>query len=68
MITLQLQDAQRQLPVLADKALRGEEVFITVGQDKVRLSPAAVGRVGTKEGLRPGRGAWKGRINVPDAF
>jgi hypothetical protein len=68
MITLQLQDAQRELPVLADKALRGEEVFITVGQDTLRLSPATDGRVASNDGPRPGRGAWKGRINVPDAF
>jgi hypothetical protein len=68
MITLRLQDAQRELPVLADKALRGEEVFITVGQDKLRLSQATDERAASHEGPRPGRGAWKGRINVPDAF
>jgi len=68
MITLQLQDAQRELPVLADKALREEEVFITVGQDTLRLSPATDGRVASNDGPRLGRGAWKGRIDVPDAF
>jgi hypothetical protein len=68
MITLQLQDAQRELPVLADKALRGEEVFITVGQDRLRLSQASDERMAANGGPRPGRGTWKGRITVPDAF
>jgi hypothetical protein len=31
---------QRDLPALADTALHGEEVFITVGLNRLRLSPA----------------------------
>jgi hypothetical protein len=68
MITSQLQDAQRELPVLADRALRGEEVFITVGQDKLPLSQATDDRAASNDGPRPERGAWKGRINIPDAL
>jgi hypothetical protein len=68
MITLQLPDAQRELPALADKALRGEQVFIQVGQRTLLLAPAdKTGPIAAK-GPRPGRGAWKGRVVIPDAF
>jgi hypothetical protein len=42
MITLQLPDAQRELPALADKALRGEQVFIVVAQ---KISGRAFGKM-----------------------
>ena len=41
MITLQFPDAQRELPTLADKALRGEQVFIVVGQKTLQLEDRA---------------------------
>jgi hypothetical protein len=68
MITLQLPDAQRELPALADKALRGEQVFIVVGQKTLQLAPAAGESLATHRGPRPGRGTWKGRVTIPDAF
>ena len=45
-----------------------QEVFIMVGQDKLRLSQAIDDRAASNESPRPGRGAWKGRINISDAF
>ena len=68
MILLELPDAQRDLPALADKALRGEQVFITVGQKTLQLAPAAEESVAARSGPRPGRGIWKGRVTIPDAF
>ena len=68
MITLQLREAQRQLPALADKALRGEEVYITVGQQRLRLAPTTSESNEQSASPRPGRGTWKGRVTIPDAF
>ena len=68
MITLQRPDAQRDLPALADKALRGAQVFIKVGQKTLQLSPAAGENLATHHGPRPGRGSWKGRVTIPAAF
>ena len=65
---LNLPDAQRELPTLVAKALRGEEVLIVVGEQRLRLAPAAVGSVLRSSGKRPGRGDWKGRVTIPDAF
>lgn len=63
-----LPDAQRDLPTLAARALEGEDVLITVGEKTLRLARAAVPAGGTAARLRPGRGTWKGRITIPDAF
>jgi antitoxin (DNA-binding transcriptional repressor) of toxin-antitoxin stability system len=68
MISLELSDAQRDLPTLVNKALQGEQVFITVGQNTLRLAPADA-----REGVAPfrrreGRGRWKGRVTIPDTF
>lgn len=68
MITVELDDAQRALPALADSALRGEAVYITVGDNKLRLAPAGAEAPQETIGPRPGRGAWKGRVTIPDAF
>jgi hypothetical protein len=68
MITRQLPDAQRELPALADKALCGEQVFIAVGQRTLQLTPAVGESVPAQRGARPGRGAWKGRVTILDAF
>jgi hypothetical protein len=67
MIEVALKDAQKDLPALAEKALTGEEVFIRVGEQRLRLSPMAVARPngGSK---RWGQGSWKGRLVIPDAF
>jgi len=67
MIMLQLPDAQRALPALAAKALDGAEVVIVVDGQRLRLMPTgeAPPPAGPK---RPGRGAWKGRLVIPDAF
>ena len=67
MIMLQLPDAQRELPALAAKALDGEEVVIVVDGQRLRLMPT--GEAQPPAGpTRPGRGAWKGRLVIPDAF
>jgi hypothetical protein len=68
MITVELRDAQRALPALADSALRGKAVYITVGPNKLRLAPADAEAPSETAGPRPGRGAWKGRVSIPDAF
>ena len=59
MITLELHQAQTDLPALAEKALGGEDVFIAIGARRLRLVPA---------GPRPGRGALRGLLTIPDAF
>ena len=69
MIELDLQDAQRKLPDLAEKALLGEEVIIMLGQRRLRLTAIAEpGTARQRGGRRPGGGAWKGRVTIPDAF
>lgn len=68
MVMLRLPDAQRELPALAAKALRGEEVLIVVGEKKLRLAPAAAEGSARPGETRPGRGAWKERVTIPDAF
>jgi hypothetical protein len=69
MIEVKIKDAQRELPTLAAKALDGEDVVITVGKKKLRLTRAEQnGAIDTGSGPRPGRGAWKDRITIPDAF
>jgi hypothetical protein len=65
MVTLELDQAQRDLAVLAEKALHGEEVFIAVGSQTLRLSRTSEQPVGETRG---GRGAWRGRVTVADAF
>ena len=70
---LNLPDAQRELPTLAAKTLRGEEVLIVVGEQRLRLAPAAVGSGLQSSGKRPRcgdwkGGDWKGRVTIPDAF
>lgn len=68
MITLELQQAQRDLPTLAEKALGGEDVFIAVGARKLRLVPSSPENPNDQSGPRPGRGALRGLLTIPDAF
>ena len=68
MITLELQQAQRELPSLAERALGGEDVFIAVGVHKLRLVPTGTGNPDDRSGPRPGRGALRGKLTIPDAF
>lgn len=58
MITLELQQAQRDLPSLAEKALGGEDVFIAVGTRTLRLVPSTSGKANDPSGTRrPARSA-----------
>lgn len=68
MIERQLKDAQRELLTLADKAINGEDVFIMVGDRRLRLTRSDSSDATRGHGPRPGRGAWKGRVTIPDAF
>jgi hypothetical protein len=68
MITLDLQQAQRDLPALAEKALGGEDVFIAVGTRTLHLVPANPQAAGCQPGPRPGRGALRDMLTIPDAF
>jgi len=68
MVALPLSDAQRELPALAAKALRGEEVLIVVGEKRLRLAPTPMEGSAKPSATRPGRGAWKGRVTILDGF
>ena len=68
MIEVKIKDAQRDLPALAAKALEGEEVVITVGKKRLRLTRSITNGDDRDSGPRPGYGAWKGRVTIPDAF
>jgi hypothetical protein len=68
MLILPLPDAQRDLPTLAAKALEGEDVLITVGEKTLRLAEAETAGGTQGRGGRPGRGSWKGRVTIPEAF
>ncbi len=65
MITLELEQAREDLPALAEKALRGEDVFIAVGGRTLRLALVA-DAADAPPGPRRGRGSWK--IEISDAF
>ena len=39
-----------------------------VGQKTLQLAHAAGKSLATHRGPRPGRGVWKGRVTIPDAF
>ena len=68
MITLELHQAQSDLPALAEKALGGEDVFIAIGARRLRLVPASPEAPDGGAGPRPGRGALRGLLIIPDAF
>lgn len=67
MITLELEQAQEDLPALAEKALLGEDVFIAVGARRLRLAPVT-DSADVPLGPRRGRGALRGRVIIPEAF
>ena len=68
MIVLELHQAQSDLPALAEKALGGEDVFIAIGARRLRLVPAGPEAADGDAGPRPGRGALRGLLTIPDAF
>lgn len=68
MITLELEQAQRELQSLAEKALGGEDVFIAIGAHRLRLVPSGAGDLDDKAGPRSGRGALRRLLTIPDAF
>jgi antitoxin (DNA-binding transcriptional repressor) of toxin-antitoxin stability system len=68
MVMVPLPDAQRELPSLAERALRGEEVLIAVGEKQLRLTPATTGPNVKPRNPRPGRGVWKGRVVITESF
>jgi hypothetical protein len=68
MITLELPQAQRDLAALAEKALGGEDVFIAVGTRTLHLVPTSAPMTEARSDPRPGRGALRGTLTIPDAF
>jgi len=68
MIILELHQAQSDLPALAEKALGGEDVFIAIGARRLRLVPAGPEEPEGDASPRPGRGALRGLLTIPDAF
>jgi len=68
MITLELPQAQAELPTLAEKALGGEDVFIAIGTRRLRLVPTQPDEAISETGPRPGYGALRGLLTIPDAF
>jgi hypothetical protein len=70
MITLELEQAREDLPALAEKALLGEDVFIAVGDRRLRLAPVADAAKPAEAPLGPrrGRGALRGLVVIADAF
>ena len=68
MIELEIQQAQRDLPALAEKALGAEDVFVAVGTHRLRLVPTGSDHPNDPALPRPGRGALRGLLTIPDAF
>jgi hypothetical protein len=66
--TRDLKLAQQNLPALAERPLGGEEVFNAVGTQELRLVPADPGNLAAHSSPRPGRGALRGTLTIPDAF
>jgi hypothetical protein len=68
MVILDLKQVRQNLPALAERALGGEDVFIAVGTQKLRLGLADPGNPGARSSPRPGRGASRGTLTIPDGF
>ncbi len=68
MIMLKLHQAQIDLPALAEKALAGKEVIIAIGTRRLRLLPVGSETRNGDTGPRPGRGALRRLLSIPDAF
>ena len=64
----ELHQAQSDLPAPAEKALGGEDVFISIGARRLRFVPAGPEATDGGAGPRPGRGAPRGLLTIPDAF
>ncbi len=56
------------LTALAEKAVGGEDVFVAIGARRLRLLPAGPETPNGDISLRPGRGALRGLLTIPDAF
>ncbi len=67
MITRELHQAQSDLPALAETAFGGEDVFISICARRLRLVPAGP-EAPDGASPRPGRGALRGLLTIPDAF
>jgi hypothetical protein len=67
-IIFELDQTQSNLPALAEKALGGEDVFISVGARRLRLIPTGPHDVNGNAGPRPGRGALRALLTIPTAF
>ena len=57
-----------QLVFLVDKALGGEDFIIAVGARRLRLVPTESAGLDDKSIPRPGYGALRGLLTIPDAF
>jgi antitoxin (DNA-binding transcriptional repressor) of toxin-antitoxin stability system len=71
MITITLEKAQQELPVLVERALAGEEIVIqSAGAAGVRLAPVAAlrGQAPPPGTSYRGRGALKGQLVVGPEF
>jgi len=66
MTTVALEKAQKDLPDLIRRALKGEEILIAgEGQTPVRLLPVAFDEA---TALQRGYGTWAGQFKVEDSF
>jgi antitoxin (DNA-binding transcriptional repressor) of toxin-antitoxin stability system len=67
MTTIAIEKAQRELPELIQRALKGEEIFIASdgGKTSVRLVPTGFDEA---IAIQRGYGAWAGQFEVTDRF
>ncbi|MGO9174465.1 MAG: type II toxin-antitoxin system Phd/YefM family antitoxin [Rhodomicrobium sp.] len=67
MTTVTIERAQKELPELIQRALKGEEIVITLAGQKasVRLLPAGFDEA---TALQRGYGAWAGQFEVTGRF
>ena len=67
MTTVAIERAQKELPELIQRALKGEEIVITAGDQKtsVRLLPAGFDEA---VAIKRGYGSWAGQFEVTDRF
>jgi antitoxin (DNA-binding transcriptional repressor) of toxin-antitoxin stability system len=69
MTTINFEKAQRDLAVLIERALAGEEIVIVADSRKIRLAPVpALPVFDAATARRRGYGSMKGRFEFTDAF